>query len=134
MNNFHGGPGGPFPGPGFGPGFGPAPGPGFGPAPGGVPLEVESQFMYGGVGGGSSNEHRIPLDILSAKKLPSSRFFSRLKVRLKRANLRSNIRSVNKYLRRAQIQQMILENMESLSHIVMEIMPECLPILQLMKL
>ena len=56
MNNFHGGPGGPFPGPGFGPGFGPAPGPGFGPAPGGVPLEVESQFMYGGVGGGSSNE------------------------------------------------------------------------------
>ena len=49
-------------------GFGPAPGPGFGPAPGGVPLEVESQFMYGGVGGGSSNEHRIPLDILSAKK------------------------------------------------------------------
>mgnify|MGYP007084351430 CR=1 FL=1 len=34
MNNFHGGPGGPFPGPGFGPGFGPAPGPGFGPAPG----------------------------------------------------------------------------------------------------
>ena len=116
MNNFHGGPGGPFPGPGFGPGFGPAPGPGFGPAPGGVPLEVESQFMYGGVGGGSSNEHRIPLDILSAKKLPSSRFFSRLKVRLKRANLRSNIRSVNKYLRRAQIQQMILENMGSLSH------------------
>ena len=49
MNNFHGGPGGPFPGPGFGPGFGPAPGPGFGPAPGGVPLEVESQFMYGEV-------------------------------------------------------------------------------------
>lgn len=71
--------------------------------------------MYGGVGGGSSNEHRIPLDILSAKNFLVLDF-SRLKVRLKRANLRSNIRSVNKYLRRAQIQQMILENMGSLSH------------------
>lgn len=76
MNNFHGGPGGPVP----GPGFGPAPGPGFGGVPGGLPLEVESQFMYGGVGGGSSNEHRIPLDILSAKKLPSSRFFLNLRL------------------------------------------------------
>lgn len=111
MNNFNGGPRGPFP----GPGFGPPPGPGFGGAPGGLPLEVESQFMYGKVSGKTGNERRITLDILSAQKLPSSKFFARCKVRLKRAFLRGDIRNVDKYLRKAQIQQMVLENMETLS-------------------
>lgn len=101
MDNFNGGPH----------GFGP------GPMSGGMPLDMESRFMYNSVGGSSSSatDYRIKIDITQAREIPKYRFIARFVTRLKLLNDKQKIRNVNKYMRKSQIQLKILEDMNKQS-------------------
>ena len=122
MNNFHGGPGGPFPGPGFGPGFGPAPGPGFGPAPGpgfgpapgpGFGPARPVIFFPGVTSSTNRDLGRLEDDILTTDKLPWYKFKSRLSARYERFHVKMDIEASLRRTRRAQIRKMILEDMSN---------------------
>lgn len=122
MNNFHGGPGGPFPGPGFGPGFGPAPGPGFGPAPGpgfgpapgpGFGPARPVIFFPGITSSTNRDLGRLADDILTTDKLPWYKFKSRLSARYERFHVKMDIEASLRRTRRAQIRKMILEDMSN---------------------
>lgn len=122
MNNFHGGPGGPFPGPGFGPGFGPAPGPGFGPAPGpgfgpapgpGFGPARPVIFFPGVTSSTNRDLGRLADDILTTDKLPWYKFKSRLSARYERFHVKMDIEASLRRTRRAQIRKMILEDMSN---------------------
>lgn len=94
---------------------GPGPGfvPGMGPIPGGMPLELESAFIYNGVTNSTKKlvKYRINADIVNARKISNKNFVAKMKARKKIRNVKSNIRLVNKWLRRYKARIYILESM-----------------------
>lgn len=78
-----------------------------------MPLDVESKFMYNGTSGGTrATKYRMEDTLLTAKEW-SGHPIAKYKINKKLSRIKNNIRLVTKYMRRYQINEIILKDMDA---------------------